>query len=213
MVITETMLNVIVADDNPVVVAGILARCGGSSLKIVSNPVSAKTLMCCVEASRPDVIVMESRLGGRDALRSLESLGNPAERPPVVIFSTYSESTHIARAAALGCHDYILKTSPVRDLIDAINRAGRADPTPSTSLLKTVRTRMRQNSSAAGVDLTHREMQVLRHVAMGLSNREIGKSLGISIETVKEHVQNILRKLSVNDRTQAAVWAVRNHVV
>ena len=64
-----------------------------------------------------------------------------------------------------------------------------------------------------GIPLTNRELQVLRHVALGLSNREIGSSLGISIETVKEHVQNILRKLDVSDRTQAAVWAVRRSVV
>ena len=63
------------------------------------------------------------------------------------------------------------------------------------------------------VPLTNREMQVLRHIAMGLSNREIGKSLEISVETVKEHVQNILRKLDVNDRTQAAVWAVKRKLV
>ena len=61
--------------------------------------------------------------------------------------------------------------------------------------------------------LTNRETQVLRHVSMGLKNREIGKSLGISVETVKEHVQNILRKLNVNDRTQAAVWAVKGGLV
>ena len=61
--------------------------------------------------------------------------------------------------------------------------------------------------------LTNRETQVLRHVSMGLSNREVGKSLGISVETVKEHVQNILRKLDVNDRTQAAVWAVKKALI
>ena len=61
--------------------------------------------------------------------------------------------------------------------------------------------------------MNRRETQVLRHVALGLSNKEIGQSLGISIETVKEHVQNILRKISVNDRTQAAVWAVRRGLV
>jgi DNA-binding NarL/FixJ family response regulator len=61
--------------------------------------------------------------------------------------------------------------------------------------------------------LTRRETQVLRHVAMGLSNREIGKSLGISVETIKEHVQNILRKLDVNDRTQAAIWALKRELV
>ena len=61
--------------------------------------------------------------------------------------------------------------------------------------------------------LTAREAQVLRHIALGLSNREIGLSLGISVETVKEHVQNILRKIDATDRTQAAVWAVRNQLV
>ena len=73
--------------------------------------------------------------------------------------------------------------------------------------------RRRHEREDDGIPLTNRELQVLRHVALGLSNREIGQSLGISIETVKEHVQNILRKLDVNDRTQAAVWAVRRGVV
>ena len=66
---------------------------------------------------------------------------------------------------------------------------------------------------ATQVPLTNRETQVLRHVALGLSNKEIGRSLTISIETVKEHVQNILRKIAVTDRTQAAVWAVRKGLV
>ena len=68
-------------------------------------------------------------------------------------------------------------------------------------------------SALEQIPLTNRELQVLRHVALGLSNREIGHSLNISIETVKEHVQNILRKISVVDRTQAAVWAVRKNLV
>ena len=71
----------------------------------------------------------------------------------------------------------------------------------------------RSGNSDADNPLTNRETQVLRHVSMGLSNREIGKSLGISVETVKEHVQNILRKLDVNDRTQAAVWALKKGMI
>ena len=63
------------------------------------------------------------------------------------------------------------------------------------------------------VPLTARETQVLRHLALGLSNKEIGRSLAISIETVKEHVQNILRKVSVADRTQAAVWAIKTGLI
>ena len=96
-----------------------------------------------------------------------------------------------------------------------IQRVYREEGLSDSSILhrvKRVMTRKREDGDD-GVPLTNRELQVLRHVALGLSNREIGSSLGISIETVKEHVQNILRKLDVNDRTQAAVWAVKKGVV
>ena len=73
--------------------------------------------------------------------------------------------------------------------------------------------KLRQVIDDDEVPLTQRETQVLRHVALGLSNKEIGRSLEISVETVKEHVQNILRKIAVSDRTQAAVWAVRRGLV
>jgi len=66
------------------------------------------------------------------------------------------------------------------------------------------------NGNDADIPLTNREFQVLSHIALGMSNREIGKSLVISVETVKEHVQNVLKKLNVNDRTQAAVLAIRS---
>jgi DNA-binding NarL/FixJ family response regulator len=81
--------------------------------------------------------------------------------------------------------------------------------------MRQVKSAMTKRYDAANHDtpLTNREMQVLRHVALGLSNREIGTSLTISVETVKEHVQNILRKIAVTDRTQAAVWAVRKGLV
>ena len=99
-------------------------------------------------------------------------------------------------------------------MTEAIKQAALGTPTSQDSLLVTTKTRMKRSR---GIDsespLTNRETQVLRHVSMGLKNREIGKSLGISVETVKEHVQNILRKLDVNDRTQAAVWAIRNDFI
>jgi DNA-binding NarL/FixJ family response regulator len=206
-------LTIVIADDHPIVVDGFRTHLDLLGAKIVGNPTTPESLVRVVEECRPDVLVMESRLGKKDALRSLEKFQNLADRPPVVVFSGYPDATHIARAAALGCHDYILKSSSIDELCKAIKLAVAGEPTPAGSLLNNVRTRMRNNSSSPHADLTNREMQVLRHVSMGLSNREIGKSLGISVETVKEHVQNILRKLNVNDRTQAAVWAVRSQLV
>ena len=119
--------------------------------------------------------------------------------------------TAIARAIAIKAHNYILKTSPVDKLLVAIQIAMEGNEPPSDSILLTAKSRMRRPRQAISDDipLTKRELQVLQQVAMGLSNREVGKALGISVETAKEHVQNILRKLDVNDRTKAAVWAVK----
>ena len=206
-------LEIVIADDHPVVVEGLSVRFRDANARVVGNPTSPASLVEVVEETKPAVLVMESRLGKKDALRCLENFPSLVQRPPVVVFSGYPDATHVARAAALGCHDYILKSSPVESLLTAVSRAHRGEETPKDSLLNTVRTRMRNNANGFQADLTNREMQVLRHVSMGLSNREVGKSLGISVETVKEHVQNILRKLNVNDRTQAAVWAVRNELV
>ena len=107
-----------------------------------------------------------------------------------------------------------MKTATTEELIAAIKKAASREPTPDDSLLNRTKVRMSRGIQDKSLSsLTPRETQVLRHVAMGLSNREVGKSLGISVETVKEHVQNILRKLDVNDRTQAAVWALKNEMI
>jgi DNA-binding NarL/FixJ family response regulator len=158
---------------------------------------------------------MEVRLGGKDALKHLESLKEEFPDSRVVVYSAFSDPTHIARAAALGCHDYILKTSSLENLLTAIKGAAAGNPPPTNSLLVNTQAKMKRLvvNRDSDIPLTNRELQVLKHVAMGLSNREVGKSLGISVETVKEHVQNILRKLDVNDRTQAAVLAVKRGLV
>jgi DNA-binding NarL/FixJ family response regulator len=100
-------------------------------------------------------------------------------------------------------------------MIDTIMAVSRGEaPSPHGELHKvatTMATRQKQVDNE--VQLTQRETQVLRHLALGLSNKEIGQSLEISIETVKEHVQHLLRKMDVTDRTQAAVWAVRRGLV
>ena len=207
------LIRIVVAEDHPMMVAGI-ASAGSPELAIVGCAKTAAEITDNIREHRPDVLVMEVRLGGRDALKSLETVMSEFPELKVVVFSGQDNPSHIARAAALGCYEYIPKTSASETLIKAIKEASTGVETPATSLLKTTRTKMRRGSSASDdIPLTNRETQVLQHISMGLSNREVGKSLGISVETVKEHVQNILRKLDVNDRTQAAVWAVKRGVV
>jgi len=127
------------------------------------------------------------------------------------MFTAFDNPTYIARAVAAGAHDYILKSCSRDELLDSIMNAASGQIPVRAGELRRVATTMSNRVATPDPDipLTQREMQVLRHVALGLSNKEIAQSLTISVETVKEHVQNILRKLAVSDRTQAAVWAVR----
>jgi DNA-binding NarL/FixJ family response regulator len=170
--------------------------------------------MEAVSEHQPNVLITETRIGNRDVLKSLEKVMEAFDNLKVIVYSAKEDSTHIARAAALGCYEYLPKTESCERLLSVVCNAIAGDPTTEDSLLKTTRTRMhRRKLAGAGtqnIPLTNREFQVLSHIAMGMSNREIGRSLEISVETVKEHVQNVLKKLEVNDRTQAAVYAIRN---
>ncbi len=207
-------VRIVHADDHPIVREGVAAVVRRAGMEVVAEAQTANQVVEAVTQHRPSILITEVRLGGHDALKSLEVLS--AQRPEcrVIVFSAYGNPTNIARARALGCHEFLLKRAPTSELVAAINHAAHGDPTPNNSLLMTTKARMRRATKLVPESpLTNRETQVLRHVSMGLKNREIGKSLGISVETVKEHVQNILRKLDVNDRTQAAVWAIRKEFI
>ena len=123
------------------------------------------------------------------------------------------DPTYMARAAAIGIVDFIFSITSVKELVDAIVAAATGTPPAGSSPYGMILSSLKDRSPDSNVDLTPREQQALRHIAYGLSNEEIAQSMSISIETVKEHVQNILRKLRVKDRTQAAVWAVRKGAV
>lgn len=206
--------KIVLADDHPIVCKGITDAVHGLGMDVVHVALSPEKLIESVVQHRPNVLVTEVRLGGHDALKTLEQIKTEVPECQVVVYTASQNPTNIARASALGCNDFILKTSETNAVVDAIKQAALGTPTSPTSLLVTTKTRLKRSEKFGSESpLTNRETQVLRHVSMGLKNREIGKSLEISIETVKEHVQNILRKLDVNDRTQAAVWAIRNDFI
>jgi DNA-binding NarL/FixJ family response regulator len=204
-------IRVLLADEFPVVRAGVAALLEGSEVKVIAEASTGNQAIEQVVRHHPDVVVLEVRLPETDGLEAMERIIERSPRTKVVVF-TYSDwQANVARAAALGAAGYLLKSASKEDLLAAIRRAHTGLPPDPDSLMGRVKNTMvkRRPTYDDEIPLTNREVQVLRHVALGLSNREIGKSLEISIETVKEHLQNILRKLEANDRTQAAVWAVK----
>lgn len=209
------MFRVLLIDDHPVIANGLGLLLQEHSFQLAGRVADPDDIHGMIERHRPHVVISESRLGGVDLLGQISELLQARNPPPVVVFSCHDELSHIARAAAIGVYEYVLKSSPTRDLIETVRAATNKAPASESGMIAKARGRMRRPRQLVSDDipLTRREIQVLQHIAMGLSNREIGTSLDISIETAKEHVQNILRKLDVNDRTQAAVWAVRKNLI
>jgi len=208
-------IKVLVADDHEVVRHGLASLLSGSDIKIVAEAKDGKEAVQMARKHRPQVVLLDIRMPQVDGLEALEQLRTELPEAKVVVLSTYDNPTYVARAAAMGASDYVLKGSSRQDLITAITAAAKVESPSRVGQMRRISTAMatRQQTGDSDVPLTNRETQVLRHMALGLSNKEIGRSLSISIETVKEHVQNILRKIAVSDRTQAAVWAVRKGLV
>lgn len=209
-------VKLLVADDHEVVRKGLASLLTGSDIKIVAEAANGAEAVKMAVKHKPDVVLLDIRMPDSDGLEALDKIHRELPNTRVVMLSTYDNPTYVARAVALGACDYVLKGASRQQLITTINTAASGkSPSNSGELQKIAGAMSKKLPTSNGEDfpLTNRETQVLRHVALGLSNKEIGRSLAISIETVKEHVQNILRKISVTDRTQAAVWAVKKGLV
>ncbi|MEE2643036.1 MAG: response regulator transcription factor [Planctomycetota bacterium] len=207
-------VRVVIADDHEVVRKGLVAVFENSEIEIVGEAANGIEAVEQAAAARPDVLLLDVRMPDGDGLDVMIRLQADLPETKIVLFSNYDNPTYIARAVALGAFDYVLKGSKPDQVLETVRRAATADAAGPGSLLDQIRSVMaiRQNQRD-DIPLTHRETQVLRHIAFGLNNREIGLSLRISVETVKEHVQNILRKVDASDRTQAAIWAFRQQLV
>lgn len=211
-----TNIRLLIADDHEVVRQGLLGLLQGTEIEVVAE---ADTPAAAIELTRqhqPDVALIDIRMvDGGDGLTVLETIQRDLPETRVIMLSAFDNPTYIARANALGAAEYLLKGCSREQLLETIRSvAVSTRPTAHGELRKVAGTMAtREKSGEADASLTERETQVLRHLALGLSNKEIAKSLSISVETVKEHVQHVLRKIDVHDRTQAAVWAVRRGIV
>jgi DNA-binding NarL/FixJ family response regulator len=208
-------VSVVIADDHAVVREGIAVLLAGSDVQVVGQAASAKEAIETTLRLDPDVVLLDVRMGANGGLEALEKLRAAKVRARILMLSTFDNPTYVARAIALGADDYVLKDLSREQLLAAIKQSYEQRPPAPEGVFSRIQALMSKQSSTEDqqLPLTSREAQVLRHIALGLSNREIGLSLSISVETVKEHVQNILRKIDASDRTQAAVWAVRNQLV
>jgi DNA-binding NarL/FixJ family response regulator len=208
-------IKILVADDHEVVRTGIKSLLEGTDIEVIGEAASGEQAHRLAAELKPDVVVLDIRMPDMDGLATLGRIKLDRPSMPVLIISTYDNPTYVARAVALGAAGFLLKDAPRDDLIEMIRKVARGENCWTRLELRRVTGALATPRLDADVEvpLTQRESDVLKHMSNGLTNKEIAESLDISYETVKEHVQHILRKIGVTDRTQAAVWAVRKKLV
>ncbi|MEU4766735.1 response regulator transcription factor [Actinosynnema sp. NPDC023794] len=196
------MLRVLVVDDHPVVrfgLAGLLAR----DFEVVGEAATGEDAVRLAATRGVDVVLMDLQLGagidGVEATRRLRALPDP---PQVVVLTTYDSDADVVRAVEAGATGYLLKDCPPEELAAAV----RQGATGRTVLSPDIARRLLRRTPTPSV--TKREVQILDHLARGLSNREIAKALFISEATVKTHLVRIFDKLGVDTRTAAVRTAV-----
>ncbi len=208
-------IKLLIADDHEVVRVGLKSLVAGTEISVVGDAATVEEAVRLAVERRPDVVLLDVRMGGADGLGALARIKEERSQLPVVILSTFDNPTYVARAVALGACRYLLKGCSRDELISAIRSAAKGEVSWTRDELRRVTGALATPRLAGDLEvpLTKRESEVLTQMALGLTNREIAQALHISYETVKEHVQHILRKIGVTDRTQAAVWAVRKGLV
>jgi DNA-binding NarL/FixJ family response regulator len=216
MLESEAMsIRLLIADDHAVVRAGLRSMVAGSDIEIIAEALDGAQAFALAIERRPDVVLLDVRMPDTDGISCLGRLKIELPDLPVLMFSAYDNPTYIARTVALGAAGYLLKTVGQQQIVEAIRRVATGEPIWTREELRRVTGALSTPRAAIDLEvpLTKRESEVLKQLALGLSNKEIAQALTISYETVKEHVQHILRKVGVSDRTQAAVWAVRKGLV
>jgi len=207
-VTTRPRIRVLLVDDHAVVREGIEAVLSRQTdMQVVGSVASGREALAAVEDSKPDVVMLDVRMPEMDGLAVLESLRARHPRLKVVMLSGKTGDESIHQALSRGAAGYLLKSAKAAELADGIRQAmqGRLRPSPEVAL--------RLADRAFYTGLSPREIEVLRHAAAGESNKEIADALGLSENTIKNHLKNIMMKLQAPDRTAAVTTALRRGII
>jgi DNA-binding NarL/FixJ family response regulator len=217
------VIRVVLVDDQELVRTGFRLVLGGQpDLEVVGEAGDGAAAIEVAGQTRPDVIVMDVRMPRMDGVEATRRIRSSADAPRVLILTTFDLDEYVYEAIRAGASGFLLKDTGARNLIDAIRivHSGEAVVAPSTTrrLFDRFATlagpqRQRGREETPDIPLTAREVEVLREVALGLSNAEIADKMFLSEATVRTHVSHILGKLGLRDRVQAVVYAYEMRLV
>lgn len=206
-----------VVDDHELFRRGLVGILVERGIQVVAEASLGREAIALVTERDPDVILMDLNMPGMSGIEAIQRLTAIAPLKPVVVITVMADEDSLMDALLAGACGYVLKDQPIDQIVEAVRAAARGESLISPRVASRLVHRIREprHAESAGHDpkLTARELEVLQFVTRGIDNREIARSLFLSEHTVKNHVSNILLKLQVENRIQAAVRAVRGRLV
>ena len=209
-------VKIMIADDHSMIREGLknLLELDGD-IQVIAEAVDGEDCLEKLQLVKPDVLLLDINMPKKNGLEVLKSLKSRRSKLKVLVLTVHNETEYLMKAVDIGVNGYVLKDSESAELKKAIFTVADGETYIQPSLIPALNAKMIEtNKDAEKIkSLTKRELDVLKFLAVGMFNKEVGKRLEISERTVKNHVSNIFKKLGVTDRTQAAVFAIRNNLV
>jgi DNA-binding NarL/FixJ family response regulator len=211
--------RVLLVDDHEIYRAGLRGLLHEHGIDIVGEAADGEGALQLVEAKHPNVVIMDLNMPGMGGIEATRQITAVAPLTRVIMLTISSTAPDITDAVLAGACGYLLKSAPTQDIAAGVLAAARGDALLSPSVAAKLLDRVRESPPRPSVpdpaqaSLTGRETEVLRLLASGMDNADIGKALFISPSTVKNHISSILLKLQIENRIQAAVYAVRSGLV
>ncbi len=223
--VEEKLIRVAIVDDHGIVRQGLRALLNRPGIEVVGEAESGNEAIRLAERVFPDVMLLDIRMKDGDGLQSLPHIKEVSPCTSVIILTTYANPAYLIRAINGGASGYLSKETDPDQIVRVVRAASSGDSLIDRSLLQAALSQAFDTANSTSTDdpanmsdipiepLSEREQEVLILMVQGLANSAIAETLSISIPTVKTHVQHILQKLHVSDRTQAALLAVRLKLV
>lgn len=220
--VIERSIRIVIVDDHGIVRKGLRSLLTRPGMEVVGEGESGNEAVRLAEQLQPDVMLLDIRMKDGDGLHSLPAIKAQSPHTSVIILTTYANPAYLARAISGGASGYLSKETDPDQIVRAVRAATTGDDLIDRALLQAALTHTLEtplpDPNIEGEDmviepLSERECDVLRLMVQGFPNSAIAETLSISMPTVKTHVQHILQKLHVSDRTQAALLAMRLKLV
>lgn len=213
------MTSVLVVDDSPLFVAGLSAALRNAGFDVIGEAQDAMSAVTMAREYQPDIVMLDVLMPGMSGLEVVAPIISATRGAKVVLLTSSESEEDLLAAIKAGAVGYVVKDTPFEGLVEAIRSVADGgavvSPRMGAKLFETVAQLLRHREvvSSRKPALTGRELEVLRHIADGMTSRQIGDKLFISENTVKNHVRNILDKLGLHSRNEAVLYALREELI